>query len=32
MIDGMVGSAPGLTEAMKVMAKSVAYTAGETLR
>ena len=30
-IDGMVGSAPGLTGAMKAVAESVAYTTGETM-
>ena len=30
-IDGMVGSAPGLTGAMKAVTKSVVYTAGETV-
>ena len=32
VINGMVGSAPGLMGAMKVVAESVAYTAGETVR
>ena len=31
-IDGMVGLAPGLTGAMKVMSESVAYRTGETVR
>ena len=31
MIDGMVGSATGLTGAMKAVADSVAYTAEETM-
>ena len=30
-IDGMVGSVPGLAGAMKAVAKSVAYTEGDTV-